>query len=301
MSDYVADRTIFLTVVRAAGERSRARLLIDSIRSFGGNLSSCPVWVFEADAESVPCRALEDVDVDVLSLRMPDTVRHYYFADKVCACAQAEEMAPRGARSLVWIDPGCLIVRPPVLYDLDRGHDAAVRPVHIRNVGLSPEEPLDGFWKNVCATVGVDEIPSTVETFVDGQQIRSYFNSHAFAIDPSRRLMRRWLECFEALVCDRDYQGSHCSDERHRIFLHQAVWSAVLLAGIDSKRIRELPPEYNYPYNLHQSVPLGRRATALNDLVSFAYEGRPLDPEQIEDIDILEPLRSWLAARAARE
>ena len=80
-------------------------------------------------------------------------MRHYYFAGKVCASAQAEELATPGVRSLIWIDPACLIVRPPLLFDLGQSFDAAVRPVHIRNVGLPPGEPLNGFWKKICQIV----------------------------------------------------------------------------------------------------------------------------------------------------
>ena len=299
MSDPIMDQTIFLTLVQTTSERSCARMLIDSIRSFGGVLSHCPIWVFEANPSRAPCNSLWGMDVQVFSLNVPDTVRHYYFADKVYACAQAEEMVTPRVQSLIWIDPMCLIIRPPLLFDLGQSYDAAVRPVHIRNVGLAPTEPLDGFWKKICETVGVYDIQTTVETFVGAQRIRSYFNSHAFAIHPSKDLLRRWFECFEALVCDEEYQKDTCQDERHQIFLHQAVWSALLVTRLDPKRVRVLPPDYNYPYNLHHSVPLGRRAVALNDLVCIAYEDRSLDPNLVDDIDIHDPLRSWLSAHAA--
>jgi len=299
MGGTIIDQTIFLTLVRTTSERSCARILIDSIRSFGGVLSHCPIWLFEANPQKAPCSSLEGMDVQVFSLSVPDTVRHYYFADKVYACAQAEEMVTPRVQSLIWIDPACLIIKPPLLFDLSQSFDAAVRPVHIRNVGLSPTEPLDGFWKKICETVGVHDIQTTVETFVDAQRIRSYFNSHAFAINPSKGLLCRWFECFEALVCDEEYQKGTCQDERHQIFLHQAVLSALLVTRLDPKRVRVLPPDYNYPYNLHQSVPLDRRAAALNDLVCIAYENRSLDPNLVDDIDIRDLLRSWLSAHAA--
>lgn len=299
MSDSIFDQTIFLTLVRTASERSCARVLIDSIRSFGGVLSHCPIWLFEANPQKVPCNRLEGKDVQVFSLSVPGTVRHYYFADKVYACAQAEEMAAPRVQSLIWIDPACLIIKPPLLFDLSQSFDAAVRPVHIRNVGLPPTEPLDDFWKKICEVVGVNDIQTTVETFVGAQRIRAYFNSHAFAINPSKGLLCWWFECFEVLVCDEEYQKATCQDERHQIFLHQAVLSALLVSRLEPKRVRVLPSDYNYPYNLHQSVPMDRRAEALNDLVCIAYEDRSLDPNLVDDIDIHDPLRPWLSAHVA--
>ena len=299
MSDTIVDQTVFLTLVRTTGERACARILIDSIRSFGGVLSHCPIWLFEADPQKAPCKSMGRIDVQIFSLSVPDTMRHYYYADKVYACAQAEELVAPRVQSLIWIDPVCLIIRPPLLLDLGQSYDAAVRPVHIRNVGLPPAEPLDSFWRKIYGTVGVHDIQTTVETFVDAQRIRSYFNSHAFAVNPAKGLLRRWLERFESLVCDEEFQTSSCQDELHQIFLHQAVLSALLVIMLDPKRVRVLPPDYNYPYNLHQSVPLDRQAPALNDLVCIAYEDRSLDPNVGDDIAIYDPLRSWLSAHAA--
>jgi hypothetical protein len=268
-------------------------MLIESIRTFGGTMSKHPVWLFEADPQKAPCGNLRGPNVHVFPLNLAGN--DYYFWDKVYACARAEEMADDQVQSLIWIDPSCLVINPPLLFNLNSSYDAAVRPVHIRNVGLIAGEPLDGFWKKVYEVVGVEDVSTTVETFVDAQRIRSYFNSHAFSVDPSKGLLPRWLEYFERLVGDQRFQSTFCLDELHQIFLHQAVLSALFSTTIDAKRLKILPPEYNYPYNLHPSVPEDRRAPALNDLVCIAYEDRSLDPDLVDDINIREPLRSWLA------
>ena len=99
------------------------------------------------------------------------------------------------------------------------------------------------------------------------------------------------------LLADADFQASACADDLHRIFLFQALWSALLTAELPRERLRLLPPDYNYPYNLHGRVAPERRAAALNELTSLTYEGRSLAPELVQDVEIREPLRSWLAAR----
>jgi hypothetical protein len=269
-------------------------MLIDSIRAYGGSLRQCPIRIFEADPESASYENLTGSDVQPIPLDLSDEVR-YFFADKVFACAKAEELFGSEVQSLIWIDPGCLVITPPELYQLGEGDDAAVRPVHITNVGLPIDAPLDAFWSGVYARVGVDDVESNVVTFVDEERIRSYFNSHAFSINPTMGLMRRWYEHFAALIGDEDYQQECCQDQLHRIFLHQAVLSALLSTELEPQRLRILPPEYNYPYNLHQSVPADHRAATLNDLVSITYEDRSLDPTCVDDIEIHEPLRSWLA------
>jgi hypothetical protein len=294
-----ADRTVFVTLVSTPGERYRARLLVDSLRAFGGALSRCPVWLFEGDPAAAPCADLAGKGTLILPLHVPDAVCRTFYADKVAACARAEAMAGPHVRSLVWLSADCLIAQPPTLFDLDSAFDAAVRPVHVRNVGLDATAPLDDFWTGVYAAVGVQDVQETVTSFIGGQRIRAYYNSHILAVRPALGLLRRWLDTFGSLVCDQAFQARACQDTLHRVFLHQAALSALLVTALDPERIRELPPDYSYPYNLHHDVPPARRARALDELVCVACEGRTLDPAAVQDITIHGPLRAWLSTHAS--
>jgi hypothetical protein len=289
--------SIFITKVRTTAEKASARLLIESIRTFGGKMSGYAIWVFATDPGNEPCRDLAGPQVEVLPLSVPETVKQYPFGDKVFACAQAEILAPAETRSLIWLDLNCLIVQPPQLFDLGADFDAALRPVHIRNIGLSPSDPLDLFWKGIYAAVGVDDISSTVDSFIDQQRLRAYFNSHGLAVNPARGLFRRWYQHFENLIGNIDFQTSACRDLPHRIFLFQAIFSALVASTLEARQIRMLPPTYNYPYNLHNQVPEDRRALSFNDLICFTFEGRPIHPQTVRDIRIHEPLSSWLITR----
>jgi hypothetical protein len=291
---------IFVTLVEGAQGRARAELLIDSLRAFGGAMRECPVWLFEADPEAAPCADLAVNGVEVHPLEVPENVRANWFAGKVSACARAEEMAGPEVNSLVWLASDCLILQPPLLLSLGGDIDAAVRPVHHKNVGLRVDGPLDPFWQGVYQAVGVPDIGVTVESFVDREPLRAYYNSHVLSVRPGRGIFRRWFQLFEALVGDEGFQEAACQDVAHQVFLHQAALSAVLAHELPPAALRLLPPQYSYPYNLHAEVPAERRAKALNDLVCIAYEDRPLHPDQVDDIEIHEPLRSWLAARAKR-
>jgi hypothetical protein len=46
---------VFATVVKTLYDRARARLLLESLRAFGGDLRQCPVWLFEADPQKASC------------------------------------------------------------------------------------------------------------------------------------------------------------------------------------------------------------------------------------------------------
>ena len=93
--------TIFLTWVYSSRQLRNVRLLIDSLRSFGGILGDRPFWVFETNPREAPCKSLESLGARVLPLDVPREVRHYDYADKVYACARAEVLAPPETQSLV--------------------------------------------------------------------------------------------------------------------------------------------------------------------------------------------------------
>jgi len=291
-------QTVFITVVRTPYGRQRAGWLIDSLRTFGGQLGHNPVWLFEADPRA-ECSRLAQDGLSIFPLQVPEAIKSALFSEKVFASAQAEAMAGSEVGSLVWIDPNCLVVNPPLLYELDAHCDAAFRPVHIQNVGLRMDEPQDAFWGGIYAAVGLTDLTATVQSFVDQQTLRAYYNSHAFSVNPALGLMQRWLAHFQALVGDVTFQQAACQDELHQIFLFQALLSALLTKEVAPARMRILPPEYNYPFNLQSKVPAAYRARALNDTVTFAYENRSLNPAEITDIVVEEPLRSWMAARCA--
>lgn len=285
---------LFVTWIYSPSSRDNVKLLIKSIRSFGGRLSNTFVWVFEPDAHQSFADSLEAENIRVFPLDTPADVRRYNYAHKVFACAQMEEMAPDGVNSIVWMSPEILVLQPPELFQLAGDCDAAVRPVHIQNVGLKVSRALDRFWSGVYQAVGVKDVSRTVESFVDRQHLRAYFNSAAFAVNPKLGLCQQWFELYRSLVLDKEFQETACGDDWHQVFLHQAVLSALLVSEIPTGRLRILPPAYIYPYNLHADVPPERKAYSLEELVCIYHEGRELAPEHIEDIEVSQQLRSWL-------
>ena len=166
--------------------------------------------------------------------------------------------------------------------------------MHIRNVGLLREEPVNPYWQRILSEVGVDDLPGDVLSFVDQQRLRPYFNTHGFAVNPRLGLMKRWKALFTNLCRDDEFQKGVCAAKREQIFLFQALLSALVVASIPSDRLRMLPPDYNYPYNLQDSLPGERRAATFNSLTMFTYEELPVNPDKIHNIAVEEPLLSWL-------
>ena len=75
--------------------------------------------------------------------------------------------------------------------------------------------------------------------------------------------------------------------------------STLIASSVDEGRIRILPPSYNYPYNLQGYIGNSQCAGVLNELVSLTFEGRAIHPKSVMNIEIREPLRTWLELRVA--
>jgi len=288
----------FVTMVRSEQGEQLARVVIEGLRIFGGPLRDCPVWVFVPDTGRVS-QVLPDLeDVHRLPLTLEVGCPPYPFVEKVYACARAEEIVGPEVRSLVWLSLDCLIVNPPLLFDLApspdaSGADAAFRPVHHRNIGSLAEEPLDDFWQGVYRALEVEGMNHAVESFVDREMLRPYFNTHGFTLNPELGLARTWSDRFMTLITDEVFQAGPCDDALHKIFLHQAILSTLVAQRLDWARMRLLPPDYNYPLNLLDEIPPSRRAATLNDLVTAVYE----DTFPWGEIEVKEPLLSWLRRR----
>ena len=282
---------LFLSVANQE-TRGETKLMLDSLRTFGGELKDAPFWVFSSEAENV--KSLENHQTRVVPLVLEQDGTPYLFERKVTACARAEEMAPAGTEVIAWVDPGVVFTASPQEFLLQPGFDAAFRPVHIRNVGLPPREPQDAFWQGICEVAGVKDVPGTVTSFVDGQEIRTYFNLHAFSIRPGLGLLQEWLILFRRLVHDPGFQSEACRDEVHQIFLFQALLSVLVASRIGTGRVKILPPTYNYPYHLQERIPPGRKLDTLNQAVCFNYEDLHIHPDSLQGIGVDEPLKGWL-------
>jgi len=293
----LGDDILFFTLVRSHNEEKCASLLIESLRNFGGIYQNSPVWVFLPEPEKVSLNFSHLDNVGSFSLDVDTNLRKFYFSDKIYACAKAEQMVGSNVRSLVWLSSGCFVFNPPVLFDLTPEYDAALRPVHIRNIGSPIDEQPDEFWQKIYEHVGIESTPFTVTSFVDAIELRPYFNTHLFSINPARQFGRTWWEQFQTILSDSEFQQGIMENESHHVFLHQAVFSALITKSLPQERIVFLPPEYSYPLNFHKRLEQEKQAKTLNDLICPVHEDDVPSLETIQGLSIDEPLKSWILER----
>ena len=284
---------VFATSVESAAQARKAELLVASLRRFGGPLATASFYVVvDGSSPGLSARAAE-LAATVLPLRPDAPIPPVPFARKVFAAAQVEALVARSAGTLVWLDPETLVLSPPDALRLSRRESVAVRPVFLRNaVGLSPGDPPGPFWDRILREAGGSGASApVVTTFVDGEAIRFYVNCGVFAVRPVRGICREWARVFAAAGNDAAFLRSAAPDRLHRIFLHQAVFSAVLLARTTAAERRTLGEAVGYPLHLHERVPEGKRLARIGDAPVVVHEDLlerrpnwsgllPIDPER---------------------
>ncbi len=289
---------VFATVVAGGAQERSATTLVESIRAFAGPYRDAPVYVVTADPERFACARAGALGATVLPLEAPESARRYPLAAKAYAAAQVEGLVADAAGTLVWMDAETLILAPPVHLVLGGGASVALKPVFKKNaIGQSPGDAPDGFWGPLYQAAGVEAgaVPE-VQVYSTGEAVRAYYNSEVIAFDPARGVCREWARLLTRFVEDGGYQKAACPDALHKIFLHQAVLSAVIAARTSASERVALPAECGYPLNLHEELPADRRAVRLDDVEALIYED---DWDQRTDfLDIVpagEDLRRWLA------
>jgi hypothetical protein len=289
-------KVVFLVMIASPAQEKQAGILVDSIRSFAGAYSNSPVYLVVTGTEPTLGESLHGRASKVIRLQMDEKYRSFPFADKVFACAQVEEMVEKEADWLVWLNPESLVLKEPALLAASPSIGALVRPVHIKNVGVGETEKADFFWKTIFAAAATQESSVwAVESSVDRQRLKAYFNSGFMGFRPSIGIYRAWKRAFEELLVNENLLARLCPDDAHKIFLHQALMSAITVSKLREEDIQVLPPEYGYPLLLHSSIPPDRRASNLGGLVTVIHDGRLA--QLLAGIEVETQLKKWLRER----
>jgi hypothetical protein len=287
------NRITFATFVSDEADQFCTRLLIDSLRAFGGTMSQFRFMVFCSD-QKLDAKIISCENVDFFTLKGKNQEAQYYFADKVRAWAQAESYAKEHFDTLVWIDPVCLVANPPTLFTLDIDTLAAFRPVHIRNIGQLFRSELDQFWRSIFSQCQVPEPLFPVISFIDGQEIYPYFNTHCFSITPKMGVLEKTLGHLNILNSNQEFMNSCCSDKLHKIFLFQSVLAVTLLKETIENQIRFLPPDYSYPLHLIDKIPPELAINKLDDLTVMVYEEKSILENSLSKLKVSLTMRQWL-------
>jgi hypothetical protein len=258
----------FVCCVERGALESQALLLVRSLRRFGGRFRDAPVHTF------APRRGREPRAGVVAELAEMGAVHHeeilnrdlpsYAYANKIFACARAEEMLAEDV--LVFLDTDTLMTGEPADLDLPAGIDFAALPVANARMGSQgPADRNEPYWRGVYQLCGIDSEPF-VHAVIDGRRIRAYFNSGLVAVRRSAGLFGRWRDDLLRLL-----RARHTEGPPGLAGMDEVALAATLGRAFARGRVLDL--RYNYPLQRVERhlLPAPWREARLEELVHVHY------------------------------
>ena len=268
---------VFATSVAAPQLLPKARVLVESLRRFGGRYAAAPVWVY-APAEVVwsgdpDLKAIRGLGATVEAMVVPKAAAWYPAAGWVFAAAAAEDAAKSVAAELVWMAFDTVVLDEPAALVLPAGKSLGYTPVFHRNVGLLADAPLDAYWTRAYEVTGADPAKAfAMTTPADGEAIRTYIQAGCLAVRPERGILRAWRDAFNAVAADPAIRAMAEADKPHRTFVFQVALSTSVLARLTREEMMELPATVNYPVFFREMFGGKRDFHDLTGVVTMRYE-----------------------------
>lgn len=246
-----------VTYVSDIVQVKHAEVLVKSLRQYGGIYSGTVVYVVSTDPV-IDCDVLLEIDgVRLINFSPEKRISKYPFAVKAFAAARAEEVIGESADYIAWFDPETIILSEPDGLIPENGAMAVAQPVFLsNNVGLAPGEPLDDYWEPIYRALNTDydKIP-VIETLIDRQKLLAYYNCVIFSVRSDARILNTWADVMDLLLSDTQYAYGTCNTPRRMTFLHQAVFSAVLVSKIPGSSPAVLPLTSGFPLHMREKIP----------------------------------------------
>jgi len=300
--DETMNQMIFACFVAGHKDLPKALILAESIRTFAGDFSIAPIWLMVPQGSkqlSKKVRArIDALEIKLHPFEIDAQAAGFPFAGKVVASAAAESLAFEQASQLVWMDTLSMVINSPDELLLNQGALLGCRPVDHILIGSPYEKPLDPFWDLIYLSCGVtDDDIFPMITSADQVRIRPYINAGMLVVRPEHKLLQLWRDTFLDIYQDSRFLDFYEENHLFKIFIHQAVLSAIVIASINQTEIKQLPYLVNYPLHLHTQYPADRRPKSINELISCRYERFFSKPNWRDMIPVEPPLKDWLAER----
>ena len=244
----------FVACVESGALEQKARLLVRSLRRFGGAHRDAPIHTFAPRAGLGISSATRELFADY-GVAHHDEILNADFAgygvgNKIFAAARAEEIATEEV--LVFVDTDTVIVGEPRELELHGDVDVAVRPVefhrwreasddrHHRRVSSAGDgDRGDDYWLRMYELLGIEARPF-LETSCDRVRIRAYANSGLVAVRRDAGIFAQWKRDFLALAA-----AGHLPAGGDMHYMDQLSLAATLARAW--KRACVLDGRYNYP------------------------------------------------------
>ena len=276
--DAMKSEMIFSVFAETPEQLNHALVLVESVRTFCGEFADSPVWIYMPESlktgqtESIKRLTELKAECRLSPEPIPETARMYY-AQKVYAASAAEQAAEKESSLLIWMDEDTVFLRQPDCLKLEKGIVFGYRPVMHNRSGVAWESEPNPFWQRIYELLNVNEsMMFPMVTPADQIKIQPYFNAGLLAVRPGRKIMRRWVDCFEKLCRDEAIVEMCMEKVDNRIFVHQTALVGAVLPHLKRDQMTELPDTVNYPLFFDQMFGAKGKFEDLSKKTSIRYD-----------------------------
>lgn len=272
------DKIVFATYAEDGEELKHCLTFAASVRKFAGSFSEVPIRIYFphtslATLNRAQWSLAESLRVTLIQASMPATAAAIPYAGKTFAAAQAEGELVNSSEVLAWFDEDTIVLSDPAELLLSDTIAFAYRPVMHLLIGSLYSQPPDEFWRRVFHVARVpDSSLFPMETVVDEQTIRPYFNAGLIVVRPERGILGCWARCFQDLYSDSVIDRLCAAEQRRRTFLHQVALACAVLNCVRRIEMRELSHRYNYPLFFQEMFGAKNEFDNLTDVVTLRYD-----------------------------
>jgi hypothetical protein len=268
---------IFTTFIETREEILPARVMVESLQTFGARFKDAPVWIYVSRefqaAESESLARFAGLAAEVRTSEAPESATWFYLARKVFAAAQAESEARGRAGVLARLDPDTIFIREPEEFILPEEKDLGYRPVFHRNICPLYKEPMDAYWSRAYEVMGIRESAVfPMVTPADDDTIRPYFQAGCVVARPEKGIMKKWGEMLIRLAGDPVIRKISEQESRKRLFTFQVALTGAILNVVERDKMLEFSDRINYPIFFEEMFGAKKDFHDISGAVTVRYE-----------------------------
>lgn len=245
---------------------SMSKLLVWSIRNFGGRFSNLPIYSYQPRKEfkisRKTIRFFEQNEVHIVDDVLNSDYAHYPLANKPLATAHRESRT--SAKHLIFLDSDIFFLKEPEDLISFNGHDLILRAVDHKNIGTEhPGDENAAYWQQLYNLLGV-KAERKVRATSDNREILEYYNSGHLVTKTQNNLFSRWKENFIKVM-------KHDLKPKNDLFYVEQSTFAATITQMEWS-VKQLEDYLNYPiFFLGNSPFTDLQFETFKDLVSIHY------------------------------
>lgn len=175
-----------------------SRLLVWSVRNFGGKFRDLPIFSYQPRKHHKISRKIvrffEKYEVEIIDDVLNKEFADYPLANKPLASAHRETHTK--AENLIFLDSDIFFLKEPTELVQFDGNDLIIRPVDSKNIGTeNPNDENADYWNKLYELLDV-KAERKVRSTGDNKEILEYYNSGHVVVKSQLNLFNKWKENF---------------------------------------------------------------------------------------------------------